>query len=239
MEFSKIKICRIETGVLMALETEQLTKVYHIGDQKIVALDRLTHSFPLGRIHIVIGRSGSGKTTLLSLLSLLDTPTSGSIFFQKISYESLSPRSYASIWNQHFGFVFQEANLINLKTAYQNIELPLLFRGVPRQERDKLIYETAETLGIKDKLPQRVAKLSGGQKQRVAIARELVKNPVILFADEPTGNLDDVSSNKILSELQRVNVETGVTLIIATHDLRFRKLSSNTLVLKDGKSHPS
>ncbi len=236
MEFSKIKVYPIETGVLMALETEQLTKVYHIGDQKIVALDRLTYSFPLGRIHIIIGRSGSGKTTLLSLLSLLDTPTSGSILFQEISYGSLSPRSYASIWNHYFGFVFQEANLINLKTAYQNIELPLLFRGVPRQERDRLIYQTAETLGVKDKLKQKVAKLSGGQKQRVAIARELVKNPKILFADEPTGNLDDVSSNKILSELQRINEETGVTLIIATHDLRFRELSSSTLVLEDGKS---
>ena len=223
----------------MTLETKLLTKVYHIGDQKIVALDRLTNSFPLGRIHIIIGRSGSGKTTLLSLLSLLDTPTSGSIFFQKVSYGSLSPRSYASIWNHYFGFVFQEANLINLKTAYQNIELPLLFRGVPRQERDKLIYETAETLGVKDKLKQKVANLSGGQKQRVAIARELVKKPKILFADEPTGNLDDVSSNKILTELQRINEETGVTLIIATHDLRFRELSSNALVLEDGKSHPS
>jgi putative ABC transport system ATP-binding protein len=235
MVFFRVKITFDEIGVLMPLETKELTKAYHVGGQKIVALDRLTYSFSLHRIHIVIGRSGSGKTTLLSLLSLLDTPTSGSILFDDVSFDSISPKSYSSIWNHFFGFVFQEANLIDVKRAYQNIELPLIFRGVSRQIRDKIIHETAGRLGIEDKLDQRVVKLSGGQKQRVAIARELIKNPVILFADEPTGNLDDVSSNKIISELKRISEETGVTLIIATHDLRFRELSPYILALEDGK----
>ncbi|MFW9780205.1 MAG: ABC transporter ATP-binding protein [Candidatus Heimdallarchaeota archaeon] len=223
----------------MILEVKNLTKAYQVGNQKILALNRLTYSFPLRRIHIVIGRSGSGKTTLLSLLSLLDTPTSGSIFLDNLSFEKLAPKSYASIWNNYFGFVFQEANLIGVKTAYHNIELPLLFRGIPRQVRNRLVTETAERLGIKEKLDQKAFRLSGGQKQRVAIARELIKSPVILFADEPTGNLDDTSSTKIVSELRRISEETGVTLIIATHDLRFRKLSSHILALEDGKIQSS
>ncbi len=181
-----------------------------------------------------MGRSGSGKTTLLTLLGMLDTASSGEMFLNRTSYREIPIASRSQIWNRIFGFLFQYSNLINVKTAYQNVELPLLFRGVPRQKRKILITEIMERLGIKDKAHQRVSKLSGGQKQRVALARELIKNPKVLFADEPTGNLDTETSELIINHIDTINKEYGVTVIIATHDSRFLKIASGKTFLEDG-----
>jgi len=218
----------------MSIETKNLSKVFTVGSENIIALNNFSRQFSEGEIHIVMGRSGSGKTTLLTLLGMLDTASSGEMFLNGKSYREIPIASRSQIWNRIFGFLFQYSNLISVKTAYQNIELPLLFRGVPRQKRKILITEIMERLGIKDKAHQRISKLSGGQKQRVALARELIKNPKVLFADEPTGNLDTETSEMIIDHIDTINKEYGVTVIIASHDSRFLKIASGKTFLEDG-----
>ncbi len=217
------------------IETKELTKVFTVGSDRIIALNDFSQRFSEGEIHVIMGRSGSGKTTLLTLLGMLDTPSHGNMYLNGTSYKKIPIKSRSVIWNWIFGFLFQYSNLISVKTTFQNIELPLLFRGVPRQKRKVLVTEIMKRLEIEDKSNQRVSNLSGGQKQRVALARELVKNPKVLFADEPTGNLDTNTSEALINYITTINQEYGLTVIIATHDSRFLRIASEKSFLEDGR----
>ena len=219
----------------LSIETSALTRIFTMGSDQIIALNNFTRKFRQGEIHVIMGRSGSGKTTLLTLLGMLDTATKGRIYLNGQSYHDIPLKQRPIIWNQIFGFLFQHSNLISAKTTYQNIELPLLFRGVPRQKRAILVNEIINRLGLKDKSSQKITKLSGGQKQRVALARELIKSPRVLFADEPTGNLDTLTSNTIIEQFVAINREYGTTMLIATHDSRFLKIASDSTFLESGK----
>ena len=199
------------------LRIDDLVRVYHLGGQEIRALDGISLEVREGEYLRVVGASGSGKSTLLNLLAGLDRPTSGRVGTPLGDLGAMSRRELATWRSQHVGMVFQTFNLIGHRTALQNVELGMLFAGVPRRERLARAAATLERLGLADRLHHRPADLSGGEQQRVALARALAKRPRLLLADEPTGNLDQENAEQIASSLAQRNRE-GITVILVTHD---------------------
>lgn len=200
------------------IQTKAISKVYRRGPQEIRAVDEVSISIPRGDFVGIVGSSGSGKSTLLNLLAGLDTPTSGTIEIDGVSLLTRSRRELSSYRAHRVGMVFQAFNLISHFTAVQNVSAALWFNRTPSNERLKLAGQMLARLGLAERATHRPSDLSGGEQQRVALARAIVKNPEILFADEPTGNLDEVNSRQIVELLAELN-RNGLTIVMVTHNL--------------------
>jgi putative ABC transport system ATP-binding protein len=209
-------------------------KVFYTEELETHALDDIHLDIKTGEYVAIAGPSGCGKTTLLSILGLLDTPTSGDYTLDGEPVASLTASQRARIRNQHIGFIFQAFNLIGDLTVYENVELPLTYRGMPSAERKQRVHEALERVGMAHRINHYPAQLSGGQQQRVAVARALVGQPSILLADEPTGNLDSKNGNAVMDLLRELHRE-GSTICMVTHDPRYAHFADHTLNLFDGQ----
>ncbi len=216
----------------MTLRAENLTKRYRQGEKAVTALSGFTYAFPQGAIAIV-GPSGSGKTTLLNLLAGLDLPTEGGVYLGEIPLHTLPEDERAGVRLRHMGFVFQQWNLIPTLTALENVALPLLLAGWPRGRRLRRAAELLERVGLAHRLHHPPSRLSGGEQQRVALARALALDPEVLFADEPTGNLDAESREQVAALLFEEG--KGRTLVLVTHDLELAQRAERILHLKGGR----
>lgn len=216
------------------ITVKDLTKTYLDNDITTRALKGVSLTIKTGEFVAIMGPSGSGKSTLLQMLSFLDRPTSGSIAFEDKQMEELSDADLATFRNETIGFVFQSFNLLPRISVYRNVELPLIYSvSLPEERRKALIEAAVANVGLTDKLEIPAGKLSGGQKQRVAIARALVTNPSVIFADEPTGNLDSVSGKQVMEILKNLHSE-GKTVILVTHDLETAHYAKRLIHIKDG-----
>ena len=216
------------------IEVTNLTKVYGRRPTTFTALKRLNLQIYPGESIAIVGKSGSGKSTLMHLLALLDRPTSGTLTLSGTDTATLSARDLNRIRNQRFGFVFQQFFMNPQDTVLENVILPLRIAKVPRRDRRPRAEQALKTVGLADRLTFKANDLSGGQKQRVCIARAIINHPEIIFADEPTGNLDSATGAKIIDLLFRLNHQ-GVTLIIVTHDEDLAALCDRQIHLQDGK----
>lgn len=215
------------------LRCEELSKVYQAGEQPVYALNRVSLSLEQGSFTAIIGPSGSGKSTLLHLLSGLDTPSGGKVFYQDQELYAYKDRQLAVLRRRRFGFVFQSYNLVRELTGYENMLLPVMLDG--RRPDEKYLNRVIEMLGIGDRLSHLPGAMSGGQQQRVSIARALANKPALLFADEPTGNLDGQAGREVLSLLRQAGEELGITLVLVTHDLHVAEQAGRVLRLEDGR----
>ena len=213
---------------------EAITRVFHMGDTEIRAVDGVDLQVEKGDFLAVMGPSGSGKSTLLNLLGCLDTPTSGAYRIRDREVGRLDDDTLAEIRNTHIGFVFQTFNLLARLSALQNVELPLVYARVPPQQRLARTRQMLELVALGDRSRHRPDQLSGGQRQRVAIARALVHSPSILLADEPTGNLDSVTSGEIMELFGRLNRE-GHTIVMVTHDEEIAAHANRVIRMHDGR----
>ena len=214
---------------------ENVTKIYGQGEAAVVALDRVNLSIDKGEFVAVLGPSGSGKSTAMNILGCLDTPTSGHYFFQGVDLKSLTGDQLALVRRNYFGFVFQGFNLLKRTSALENLELPLIYRGTPRKERHELARRALALVGLSDRESHTAAELSGGQQQRVAIARALVTNPSVVFADEPTGNLDSSRSHEIMQLFRSLNDEHGITIVVVTHEEDIAAYAKRHVRFVDGR----
>lgn len=214
---------------------KNLTKTYGKKDTLFTALRNITISIKPGESVAIIGKSGSGKSTLMHLLALLDTPTEGSIIIHDQDVKELGGKRLDRLRNQEFGFVFQQFFLNGNDSVLNNVILPLKIAGVSARERNRRGREVLSIVDLEEKAKSKANDLSGGQKQRVVIARALINNPQIIFADEPTGNLDSVTGKKIENLLFDLNKKKGITLIVVTHDEDLAKRFDRQLFIKDGK----
>lgn len=215
------------------LECRNLTKEYLSGDGIIKAIDSISLSFEQGEFVAITGPSGSGKSTLLHNLSSLENPTGGEIFYNGESLKKYNDNQLSILRRRRFGFVFQSYNLVQELTGYENILLPVMLDK--KKPDEEYINKIIEVLNIGDRLSHLPSALSGGQQQRIAIARAIANKPSILFADEPTGNLDGKTGREVLSLLKYVSHEFGITLIMVTHDLSVAEQADRILTLEDGK----
>ena len=219
----------------MALvEVRNVSKIYHLGGEEIRALDDVSLDIEAGDFMSIIGPSGSGKSTLMQILGCLDTPSKGTIILDGTMIQDASPRQLASIRNRKIGFVFQFFNLLPKLTVQQNVELPMVYGGVTGRERRERATRALEMVDLANRRGHRPSQLSGGQQQRVAIARALVGDPKIIFADEPTGNLDSHTGEVILELFRKLSAE-GRTIILVTHDPEIAAITPRRIEIRDGK----
>ncbi|RJQ36356.1 ABC transporter ATP-binding protein [Candidatus Parcubacteria bacterium] len=216
------------------IHAERLVKDYATGGARTRALDHVNITIDPGEFVAIMGPSGSGKSTLLHILSFLERPTEGAYQFGGRDMTSLADADLAGIRNRELGFVFQSFNLLGRSSVYENVELPLLYSAVPPRERKAKVERAVGAVGLTDKLLVEASRLSGGQKQRVAIARALVNDPQVIFADEPTGNLDSASGAQVMEILERLNNE-GRTIILVTHETYTAEYADRHIRLRDGK----
>ncbi|HWP49793.1 MAG TPA: ABC transporter ATP-binding protein [Candidatus Limnocylindrales bacterium] len=216
------------------IQLKDISKVYALGAQEVEVLRNISLEIKPGEFLSLVGPSGSGKSTLMNILGCLDKPTRGSYFFEGVSVADLNDDQLAEIRNKKIGFVFQSFHLLPRINALQNVELPLIYAGVPRSKRKERAREVLTAVDLADRIHHKPNELSGGQRQRVAIARALVNNPQIILADEPTGNLDTRSGNEILQIFEKLNRQ-GVTLVIVTHDLSIAQRTHRIVTLRDGE----
>lgn len=217
------------------VKAEKLCRTFGSGKTEFKALKDVTFEIEEGESVAIIGKSGSGKSTLMHQLALLDSPTSGKLYISNKLSTGMKARELEHLRNQEFGFVFQQFFLNGNDTVLNNVVLPLKVAGLQRRKRNRIAMESLKSVELEDKANVRAADLSGGQKQRTCIARALVNNPSIIFADEPTGNLDSVTGDKVVELLFKLNREKDITLIIVTHDPDLAKMCDRQLILKDGK----
>ena len=219
----------------MALvELRDVRKVYHLGGEEIRALDGISLDIDAGEFISIIGPSGSGKSTLMHILGCLDTPTSGTIKLDGMMIQDATSRELAQIRNRKIGFVFQFFNLLPKLNVLQNVELPMVYSGLPGRVRREMSMEALKLVELEHRSKHRPTQLSGGQQQRVAIARALVNNPKIVFADEPTGNLDSHTGELILELFRRLSRE-GRTIALVTHDPEIAAVTPRRIEIRDGK----
>lgn len=219
----------------MALvELRNVSKIYHLGGEEIRALDDVSLDIDAGEFISIIGPSGSGKSTLMHILGCLDTPSLGTIKLDGTMIQNASTKELAAIRNQKIGFVFQFFNLLPKLNVLQNVELPMLYSGVNSRERKKRAMSALELVGMENRSKHRPMQLSGGQQQRAAIARALVNSPRIIFADEPTGNLDSHTGEAILELFRRLSQE-GRTIALVTHDPEIAAVTPRRIEIRDGK----
>ena len=217
------------------LEAINLSKTYASGDVEYRVLKNVNLEIRPGECAAIIGKSGSGKSTLMHLLACLDAPTSGAVCFESADFTTLTEREKDVLRNEKFGFVFQQFFLNGHETVFENVVLPLRIRGADNYDIVKNAMNALEAVGLKDKEDKKAKELSGGEKQRVCIARALVSEPRVIFADEPTGNLDSQTSAVVEEMLFRLNEEKGITLIIVTHDEDLAAKCPRIIELKDGE----
>lgn len=215
------------------LRCEALSKVYRSGESKVIALDQVSLSLAQGSFTAITGPSGSGKSTLLHLLSGLDHPSGGRVIYQDADLYKYRDNQLSVLRRRRFGFVFQSYNLVRALTGWENILLPVMLDA--RRVDEAYLNRIIDLLGIRDRLSHLPSAMSGGQQQRIAIARALANKPAILFADEPTGNLDGKSGQEVLTLLRQVNHELGITLVLVTHDLNVAEQAERIIQLEDGR----
>ena len=216
------------------ISTQNLTRVFGSGDRAVTAVNQVNLEVVSGEFLAVVGRSGSGKTTLLNLLAGLDQPTAGSVLFQGQELTAFSESQMVELRRRQIGFIFQSFGLIPLLSAFENVELPLHISGVTWRERRRRAGDALGMVGLGPRAKHRPYELSGGEQQRVAIARALVTGPEVVFADEPTGELDTATGTSIAKILKDIATEQGVTVIVATHDLALAAMSDRTVEMIDG-----
>ncbi|MDE6386270.1 MAG: ABC transporter ATP-binding protein [Lachnospiraceae bacterium] len=216
----------------MNIRAKELSKIYGSGENRIIALNKADMEIRSGDFISIMGPSGSGKSTLLHLLSGLDHPTSGSLTYDGKDIYGMSDKELSAFRRQRIGFIFQQFNLLPVLTAQENIAMPMLLDK--KQPDIAYLNELADLLGISKRLTHLPHELSGGQQQRVAIARALIAKPDIIFADEPTGNLDSKSGGEVMEMLQNIRGKMGKTLVIITHDVRIARMADRQFVIMDG-----
>ena len=217
----------------MIIKTENLTKDYETGTQVVSALKGINLSVEKGEFLSIMGPSGSGKTTLMNIIGCLDSPTNGSYFLNDKSVSELDDDELAKIRNDEIGFVFQSFHLLARNTAFDNVMLPLKYAGIDKEEATKRSNDVLDLVGLSSRAKHKPSELSGGQQQRVAIARALVNEPSILFADEPTGNLDSKTGQDVMKIFKDLN-KNGQTIILITHEDSIAKQSNRIITIMDG-----
>ena len=216
------------------LELKHIKKYYKMGDTTVKALDDVSLKIEDGEFVTIIGPSGSGKSTMMNIVGCLDVATSGEYYVDGVEISNYSENQLAYLRNKKMGFIFQGFNLLQNLNAFENVELPLIYQGIPKAERQKRVVEALEMVGMKERMKHKPSELSGGQQQRVAIARALATKPMCILADEPTGNLDTKTGNEIMKILKNLN-EQGTTVVIITHNDEIAKLSRRVVHILDGK----
>ena len=218
----------------MLIELEGLSKIYEVGTQKVRALSEINMTVAENEYIAIMGPSGSGKSTLMNIIGCLDTATEGSYRLKGQEVGSLDDDELAEIRSAEIGFVFQTFNLLPRMTAFQNVELPLIYGRAARKVRTDRVWETIDAVGLRDRAHHRPSELSGGQRQRVALARALINQPSILLADEPTGNLDSTTGEEIMQIFRQLN-EAGNTIILVTHEQYIAEHARRIVRLLDGR----
>jgi putative ABC transport system ATP-binding protein len=216
------------------VELRNVSKIYRLGEEEIRALDDVSLDIEEGEFISIIGPSGSGKSTLMHILGCLDSPTKGTIKLDEVMIERASPRQLATIRNRKIGFVFQFFNLLPKLNVVQNVELPMIYSGISGKERRQRAMASLEAVELANRAKHRPSQLSGGQQQRVAIARALVNSPRIIFADEPTGNLDSHTGDAILNLFRELS-QKGRTIVLVTHDPEIAAVTPRRIEIRDGK----
>ena len=216
------------------IHIENMKKIYNPGENEVRALDGIDLDIEKGDLVAIVGHSGSGKSTLMNMLGCLDTPTSGKYVLDGQDVASMTDNQLADVRNKEIGFIFQGFNLISNLDAVGNVELPLVYRGVSKNERKQLAMEALKSVGLEDRMKHKPNEMSGGQQQRVAIARALVAKPAIVLADEPTGNLDTKSTQEIMEILKELH-RSGRTVIIITHDEEIASQAHRVIRILDGR----
>ncbi len=216
------------------IEINEMCKIYNPGENEVRALDNISVKIRKNEFVAIIGQSGSGKSTLMNMLGCLDIPTSGSYYLNGQDVSALSDDELSDIRNLEIGFIFQGFNLIQNLTAYENVELPLIYRGVGKKERHELSLKALDKVNLSNRVHHKPSEMSGGQQQRVAIARAIAQAPPVILADEPTGNLDSNSSKEIMNILKGLHAE-GSTVILITHDNSIAEQADRIINIIDGR----
>ena len=216
------------------IHIENMKKIYNPGENEVRALDGINLDIEKGDLVAIVGHSGSGKSTLMNMLGCLDTPTSGKYVLDGQDVASMTDNQLADVRNKEIGFIFQGFNLISNLDAVGNVELPLVYRGVSKNERKQLAMEALKSVGLEDRMKHKPNEMSGGQQQRVAVARAVAAKPPIILADEPTGNLDTKSTQEILEILKELH-RSGRTVIIITHDEEIASQAHRVIRILDGR----
>jgi putative ABC transport system ATP-binding protein len=217
------------------IQAQQVKKVYRNGLLRVEALSGINMQVEQGEMVAIMGPSGCGKTTLLNCLSGLDTIDEGNVFIKGDNLRDLSDNERTAYRARHMGFIFQDFNLLPVLSAVENVELPMLVSRIPGKKARKRALEMLDRVGLSDRARHRPAELSGGQRQRVTVARALTNDPAIVWADEPTGNLDSETAEDIMSLICRLNRENGQTFVIVTHDIEVGKLANRIITMRDGE----
>ena len=215
------------------IQLERVSKIYRMGDVTVTALDEISLEIAAGEFVAIMGASGSGKSTLMNIIGCLDWPTSGRYLLGGHAISDFNRNALAELRNRMLGFVFQNFHLLPRTSAMENVELPMIYGGVPTAERRRRAAEALKRVGLGDRLGHRPNQLSGGQQQRVAIARALVMNPKVILADEPTGNLDSRTSLEVMALFQELS-RAGITIVLVTHELDIAEYAARNIVLRDG-----
>lgn len=237
MFFNKKRVAepQIKIDRSLLIDVRNLSKIYNEGkENEVRALDRISLQVPWGQFLCILGQSGSGKSTLMNILGCLDIPTYGTYHIDGHAVSSMKPSVLSTIRNREIGFIFQGFNLIPALTAVENVELPLIYRGMPAQKRRELAIKALCSVGLEKRLDHRPNEMSGGQQQRVAIARAVAASPPIIMADEPTGNLDSKSGAEIMQKLLELNKQ-GTSIILITHDNKLAEVAQRIITIQDGR----
>ena len=217
------------------IEAKEISKIYQLGDIEVKALDKVSVVIEAGEFLAIMGPSGSGKSTLMNIVGCLDIPTEGQYLLEGIDVGRLTRDELAQIRNEKLGFVFQGFNLLPRTSALENVELPMLYSGIPVKERKERALAALKTVGLEGREHHHPNQLSGGQQQRVAVARAIVNQAPVILADEPTGNLDTHTSVEIMELFQKLNIESGITIILVTHEPDIATYSRRTIRFLDGR----
>lgn len=216
------------------IEFKDIVKTYGVGDAKTYALNGVNLSIKEGEFVAIMGASGSGKSTAMNMIGCLDKPSNGEYLFNGINVENLNRNQMALLRRNFLGFVFQSFNLLGRTSALENVELPLVYRKIPAIKRKEMALEALRKVGLQSVVKNTPAQLSGGQQQRVAIARAIVSHPLVLLADEPTGNLDSIKSMEIMNLLKQLNEDENITIIMVTHEEEMAAFASRVIYFRDG-----